>query len=390
MLEGWRFPALSDVATFVSGGTPNKAKPEFWDGDIPWVTVSDMKSLRLTDAQHKLTPAGASQVRMVEKGTILVLVRGMGLFKDLPILLCEDPLTFNQDIKGLIPNSDIDSEYLAYALIARKSEILRHVDSAGHGTGRLDTDLLKSTPVPLPPLTEQRRIAEILRTWDEAIEKLEALRTAKERRLAGVSRYLFAKAANDPATVMKPLATMARIVKGQQLNKLDILYGDYAVWNGGITPSGFHNEWNTEGGTITISEGGNSCGFVNLARQPFWLGGHCYALRDLSQIIEQDFLFHTLKSREPEIMRLRVGSGLPNIQRADLERLTVVVPPHDLQEKIANAITAGTAEVELTDKEITALQRQKRGLMQKLLTGEWRVSVDPSQSPTDEKEAAHG
>ena len=60
MLEGWRFPALSDVATFVSGGTPNKATPEFWDGDIPWVTVSDMKSLRLMDAQYKLTPAGAS------------------------------------------------------------------------------------------------------------------------------------------------------------------------------------------------------------------------------------------------------------------------------------------------------------------------------------------
>lgn len=75
-------------------------------------------------------------------------------------------------------------------------------------------------------------------------------------------------------------------------------------------------------------------------------------------------------------MRLRVGSGLPNIQRADLERLAVVVPPRDLQERIASALTAGNAEITLLNTEIEALRNQKRGLMQKLLTGEWRVKLE--------------
>ncbi|HDR27794.1 restriction endonuclease subunit S, partial [Rhodovulum sp.] len=230
----------------------------------------------------------------------------------------------------------------------------------------------------LPPLPEQRKIAEILRTWDEAIEKLEALRATKLRRLRGLSRALFDRAADDPATVTKPLATLARIIKGRQLNKLDIAKGEYPVWNGGMSPSGFHNEWNTEGGTITVSEGGNSCGFVNLADRRFWLGGHCYALQDLSKVVERDFLFHSLKAREAEIMRLRVGSGLPNIQRTDFERLSVVVPPRDEQEKIARALTTGNAELDLLGAEIEALTRQKRGLMQKLLTGEWRVAPEGS------------
>lgn len=78
-------------------------------------------------------------------------------------------------------------------------------------------------------------------------------------------------------------------------------------------------------------------------------------------------------------MRLRVGSGLPNIQRADLECLQVVVPPCDLQEKIASALTTGNAELTAIKTEIEALTRQKRGLMQKLLTGEWRVKPEEAR-----------
>jgi len=378
MLNGWKNVPLSELATFHSGGTPNKGQAAYWGGPIPWVTVKDMKVMRLNGVRESLTNEGADTVRIVPAGTVLVLVRGMVLFKDLPVVLCDRSVTFNQDIKALVAKKGVDSEFLAFALIARKSDILRHVDSAGHGTGRLDTDLLKSTPLPLPPLPEQRKIAEILRTWDEAIEKLEALRATKLRRLRGLSRALFDRAADDPATVTKPLATLARIIKGRQLNKLDIAKGEYPVWNGGMSPSGFHNEWNTEGGTITVSEGGNSCGFVNLADRRFWLGGHCYALQDLSKVVERDFLFHSLKAREAEIMRLRVGSGLPNIQRTDFERLSVVVPPRDEQEKIARALTTGNAELDLLGAEIEALTRQKRGLMQKLLTGEWRVAPEGS------------
>ena len=188
MREGWRKVAISELATFHSGGTPNKAQASYWGGSIPWVTVKDMKVMRLNGVGENLTDEGAATVRTVPAGSVLVLVRGMGLFKDLPVVLCDRPVTFNQDIKALVTKQGIDSEYFAFALIARKSDILRHVDSAGHGTGRLDTDLLKSTPIPLPPPPEQRKIAEILRAWDEALEKLTALRAAKERRL-GALRY---------------------------------------------------------------------------------------------------------------------------------------------------------------------------------------------------------
>lgn len=402
MLEGWHFPALSDVATFVSGGTPNKATPEFWDGDIPWVTVSDMKSLRLTDAQYKLTPAGASQVRMVEKGTILVLVRGMGLFKDLPILLCEDPLTFNQDIKGLIPNSDIDSEYLAYALIARKSEILRHVDSAGHGTGRLDTDLLKSTPVPLPTLPEQRRVAEILRTWDEAIEKLEALRVAKEFRRKGILQILLGIDRTFPSHwPVKPLHEIAERIRRTNDG------GDHPVMTISAK-SGFlmqadkfaRNMAGTSVDRYTLLHGGEFAynkgnsktapyGCIFPLDRPSAVIPFVYFCFKLDESLHHPFYVHLFAAGALHHQLSRLinsgvrNDGLLNLYGDDFFSCELPVPPLSEQKQIAKAVSAANEEIALLDNEITALQRQKRGLMQKLLTGEWRVNNDQLAEATE-------
>ena len=115
MLEGWKSVAISDLASFQSGGTPNKGEPSYWGGPIPWVTVRDVKVMRLNGVGESLTTAGADTVRIVPAGTILILVRGMGLFKDLPVVLCDREVTFNQDIKALVPKDGIDSEYLAFA-----------------------------------------------------------------------------------------------------------------------------------------------------------------------------------------------------------------------------------------------------------------------------------
>lgn len=393
--EGWRFPALSDLATFVSGGTPDKAKSDFWDGDIPWVTVSDMKSLRLTESQHKLTPAGAEQVRIVQKGTILVLVRGMGLFKDLPVLLCEGPLTFNQDIKGLVPNNSVDSEFLAYALIARKSEILRHVDSAGHGTGRLDTDLLKATPIPFPPLPEQRRIAEILRTWDEAIKKLEALRAAKEQRRKGMLQQIFGNGvdfsvdwkAKPLSAVTKRIrrtndggdhpvmtisaksgflmqsAKFARDMAGSSVDKYTLLHeGEFAYNKGNSKTAPYGCIFALDRSTAVVP-------FVYF----------CFRLNDdhdhdfFEHMFEAGILNHQLSKIINSGVR---NDGLLNLYADDFFACVVPVPPREKQERIARTITALNDDIALTYNEITLLQRQKRGLMQKLLTGEWRVQID--------------
>jgi type I restriction enzyme S subunit len=112
--------------------------------------------------------------------------------------------------------------------------------------------------------------------------------------------------------------------------------GNYYVMNGGITPSGFYDSYNTPGEIISVSEGGNSCGYVQYNDLPFWSGGHCYTLLPQPKyrdVVKYRYLYHYLKFHQDDIMAMRIGSGLPNIQKKDLERFQVVVPETQIQER---------------------------------------------------------
>lgn len=166
------------------------------------------------------------------------------------------------------------------------------------------------------------------------------------------------------------LESVCRIMKGEQLNKLQLeSAGDYACINGGIEPSGYTDKWNREENTITISEGGNSCGFVSLQKKKFWSGGHCYTINDLSPSVESDFLYYALKGRESLIMGLRVGSGLPNIQQKSIREFQLLLPEDKAEQKRISEILASTdATISDTEKLIAKNQRIRTGLKQDLLT----------------------
>lgn len=137
------------------------------------------------------------------------------------------------------------------------------------------------------------------------------------------------------------LGQMAEIVKGEQINGTDLLeQGDYYVMNGGTSPSGWLNRYNTEANTISISEGGNSCGYVQYNTSRYWSGGHCYSLKILHpQEISDLYLYHFLKWQEENIMALRIGSSLPNIQKKDLLRFPVILPTVNQQNKIVSILS---------------------------------------------------
>lgn len=109
--------------------------------------------------------------------------------------------------------------------------------------------------------------------------------------------------------------------KGKQINGIDLVEnGRYNYLNGGINPSGKWNEFNNEGNTITISEGGNSSGYVNYMVEPFWCGAHCYYLYGVKG--NSKYLYYALKSKQEEIMRLRTGTAMPNIKKSTLSEFS--------------------------------------------------------------------
>ncbi|MCC8361609.1 restriction endonuclease subunit S [Lysobacter sp. A6] len=181
----WAPQSLEQLVEFRSGGTPSKENPDFWNGTIPWVSAKDMKTFLLNDTQdHISTSAVEAGAKLAPARAILILTRGMTLLKDVPICVLLREMSFNQDLKALRVKPTSDGRFIAFMLIASKARLLRLVDIAGHGTGKLDTDKLKAMEFFLPGRNEQERIADCLLSVDAQIaaesDQLAALKVHKQ------------------------------------------------------------------------------------------------------------------------------------------------------------------------------------------------------------------
>lgn len=373
--EGWSVKKLGEMGKFVSGGTPDTEKPEYWNGDIIWLTPSEITKLPtrfVSDSERKITRAGLknSSAVLLPVGSLIICTRAT--VGDCCINIKE--VSTNQGFKNLIPeNSNID--FLYYLISSHKTDLIRKAcGSTFLEISKHDIEKLKYS---VPSLSEQEKIAEILGTWDLAIEKLTALIEQKKLLKKGLMQRLLTgkqrlPGFSTPWNKVK-LKNICDISKGEQLGRLEMTEtGVYPVINGGISKSGLTDSYNREKDTITISEGGNSCGFVAFMKERFWCGGHCYALSNLQTNLH--FLFQILKSKESDIMKLRVGSGLPNIQKSSLDAFSLHIPTDISEQKaIANILSKADEEITLLTRKLSALKSQKKGLMQKLLTGQIRV-----------------
>jgi len=162
--------ALGDLGTWLSGGTPSTSDPGFWGGEIPWISAASMKDFYISDSDRRVTQSGASAgTRLVPSGTVLFVVRGMSLKKEFRVGVTVREVAFGQDCKAIIPRDDIDGTFLALALRAKSQLVLRMVDEAGHGTGRLPTDAIAKMRITVPPFTAQRRIVDTVQAFDRRL-----------------------------------------------------------------------------------------------------------------------------------------------------------------------------------------------------------------------------
>lgn len=266
-----------------------------------------------------------------------------------------------------------DSRFLYY-LVDRNKYFLAF--DSGVGQTNLRKDEVLDCPLIVPESKdEQNKIGSFLSAVDEKIGQLVTKKDLLFRYKKGVMQQIFDQKirfidSDDnefPTWHEEKIGEICDVVKGEQLNGSELVVaGKYPMLNGGIEPSGFTDQWNTPANTITISEGGNSCGFVNIMKVRFFCGGHCYALKNIKPIVCQTFLYQALKFKEEEIMRLRVGSGLPNIQKKDLNRFSVPMPSLSEQKRIAQFLTALDEKTAMSNLQVDNMKAFKNGLLQQM------------------------
>ncbi len=372
--DGWNLERLEELAKFSSGGTPNKNRADFWGGEFPWVTAKDLKSLIIKESLDHLTNEGFKNAKITPENSILILVRGMTLHKDVPVCLTSRPVAFNQDIKALVCSKTILPIYLVLYLRFQKSMLLDLVDSAGHGTGRIDTDLLKNFQIKFPPLQSQKAIADLLATWDEAIEKTERLIQAKEQHFKWLLSSLINKQCNVKCKKVKLgelFGKEIQVEKGKTLTKESKSDGKIPVVAGGQSYAYYTNIPTHEIPTVTISASGASAGFAWFHDYPIW-ASDCNVLYAIMGSTR--FLYFALKTIQHKIYALQSGGAQPHVYSKDMENLFIPWPAKEIQEKIAETLFSVRLEIDLLKELAEKYKFQKRGLMQKLLTGQWRIN----------------
>ena len=255
-----------------------------------------------------------------------------------------------------------DGGFFAYQLNGtRKKDIARVAQ--GVSVVHLYGENLKQIRVYYPNTEEQKKITRLLSLIDERIATQNKIIEDLKKLKSAIAETVF----NNMKGHLANLSAICNIVKGKQVNGEELSEkGKYYVMNGGITPSGYYDQCNTPANTISISEGGNSCGYVQYNKSSFWSGGHCYTLQDISSGVETQYLFHYLKRYESNIMNLRIGTGLPNIQKKDLENFRIVLPPSNVQKEIATCLTAIEHKILVEIKWLDSVQKEKQHLLRQM------------------------
>ncbi len=153
------------------------------------------------------------------------------------------------------------------------------------------------------------------------------------------------------------LGDFASINKGQQLNLTEMTDdAPFPVLNGGINPSGYYDQYNTEENTIAISQGGASAGYVNFMETKFWAGAHCYVVEPKKSILDNKFLYYFIKNIETEIQRAKYGAGIPGLNKSTLQRLSLPIPPLPVQEEIVRILDTFSGVVAELEQNLEAEQ----------------------------------
>jgi type I restriction enzyme S subunit len=396
--EDWEVKRLGEVCTMYSGGTPRTSNPGYYNGDIPWLNSGDLNQRKIKVTSKTISEAGLenSSAKMIGKGDLLIALYGAtsGV-----VAISDIEAAINQAILAIIPKED-NRVYLYNKLSYLRRSIVNKYTQGGQPN--LSGKIIKLLDISFPPLPEQEKIAQILSTWDQAIELKEKLIEEKKEQKKGLMQKLLTGKVRLPgfdgewdevrlgdigefstSSVNKKIEEGERIINlvnymdvynnnfidnsidymkvsasESQISKFSLKIGDVL-----FTPS-----------SETADDIGHSA-VVKIDKKNLLYSYHLVRLR-FNKEIDINFKGYVFNNKNVlrEFTRLASGATRYTLTLKDFRNTTVYIPKSLQEQKsIAQILSTADKEIELLEKELDQLQLQKKGLMQLLLTGIIRV-----------------
>ena len=330
----WATVTIGDSCDVIAGGTPKRSEPRYWDGDIPWVKISDMLQGRIAQTDESITQAGldGSAAKLLPPGTLLVSI--FATIGRTAVLHCE--AATNQAIVGVIPKQpdQFDARFLEYSLQEKTAELERK--ARGVAQVNINGAMLKATEIPLPPLAEQKRIAGIL----DAADALRAKRRESLAQLDTLLQSIFLEMFGDPVT--NPMGLPEETLKSAfefTTGKLD----SNAAVEGGKYPF-----FTCARETFAIDDYAFDCEALLLAgnnanadysvkhyKGKFNAYQRTYVITVDESLLTYAYSQFVLEYLLSDLKRFSKGTNTKYLTMVILNRMPILVPPLDLQHRFA-------------------------------------------------------
>ncbi|MCE8479677.1 restriction endonuclease subunit S [Bacteroides thetaiotaomicron] len=373
----WEVKKLGEICDKITDGT--HGTPQKQNSGKPFLTAIHIKDGWIDyDNCYYLTEKDHAEIYKrcnPQFGDILMVNIGAGVCS-----VAMNRVNYEFSLKNvalLKPNLHFcTGKYLEYILLYRKKIIISSLLNGG-AQPFLGLEDISKIKIIVPPIKEQKKIAELLNTWDEAIEKQTKLIDILSRRKRGLMQQLLTKKKRLPNFTKKwekvKLGEISTIKKGKALTESEIADGIYPVIAGGKTSP--YNHYNfTDENVVTISASGAYAGFVSYHNYKIW-ASDCSVIKSINKVSNIHYLYQLLSFHQNYIYTLQSGGAQPHIFPKDISKLSFYIPTVDEQEIIAKILSNNDHLISLARQCLDVMLIQKRGLMQQLLTGKKRIKT---------------
>ncbi|BAW59242.1 restriction endonuclease subunit S [Helicobacter pylori] len=369
--KGVEFKTLEEVFEIKNGYTPSKNNPEFWEkGTIPWFRMEDIRENGriLKDSIQHITPKALKGKKLFPKNSIIISTTATIGEHALLIVdsLANQRFTFLS--KKANCNIALDMKFFFYQCFLLGEWCKKNTNVSGFAS--VDMTAFKKYKFPIPPLEIQQEIVKILDAFTELNTELNTELKARKKQYQYYQNMLLdfkginlnhKDAKMGTKTYPKRLKTLLQTLapKGVEFRKLGEVCestnkktlkisevsevknkGMYPVINSGRDLYGYYHDFNNDGENITIASRGEYAGFINYFNEKFFAGGLCYPykVKDTNELLTK-FLYFYLKTNEIQIMENLVSCGsIPALNKADIETLTIPIPPLEIQQEIVKIL----------------------------------------------------
>ena len=359
--EGWREVKLGEICEVIGGGTPKTDVPEYWNGNIPWLSPPDFTSSNrwVKSTQKTITDRGLneSSTKMLEAGDLIISARGtVGALAQL-----KKPMTFSQTNYGLkaIPKFT-NNDFLFYAVKHNLQSIRKFSYGAVFNT--ITKNTFNEIQVSLPPLSEQEAIAEVLSSLDDKIDLLHRQNKTLEDMAQALFRKWFVEGANERLQAGK-LGDVIELRYGKGLQKSERTgKGFPVVGSSGIID--FHSDYLVKGPGIVIGRKG-TLGKIIYLWDNFYPIDTTYFVLPKSQSNGLYFEYFLLK--KIDFANMNTDSAVPGLNRSVALRTEITIPKESKKHKFNKEIASFFSKIFFNQSQIKTLENLRDTLLPALM-----------------------